>query len=366
MPTEQRGQVYATTGGYGLRWRDENNVRRRRAGFSSPSKARAWFRDTELPRMRGDTPTADKTVTFAAHVDRYLAAHAVGRDASTIKTLTHRLGYATATFGDVTLEELERRVPEIAAWAGTLPAGSRYGIVQALRQVLEAAVRWGHLRKNPAKLAGPNPQPKAEEIRPFTQTELDLLAVELAPKYGPAVVFASETGMRPSEWLALEQRDVDRRAGVVLVERTCAYGVTKSYGKTARSRRRVPLSSRALEALDAIPRRLDVRLVFPGHRGGVIDLKNFRRSQWKPALEAAGVPHRRIYDLRHSFATWALDAGLSIFELARYMGTSVEMIDRTYGHLAHGAEESARTRLDAAYARRLGQDRATAGNGEDG
>jgi integrase len=158
--------------------------------------------------------------------------------------------------------------------------------------------------------------------------------------------------MRPSEWLAVEWRDVDRKAGVVLVERSHAYGVTKSYGKTARSRRRVPLSARALEALDAVPRRLDVRLVFVGGRGDVVDLKHFRRGQWRPALEAAGVRPRRIYDLRHSFATWALDAGLSIFELARYMGTSVEMIDRTYGHLAQGAEDAARTKLDAAYDRR--------------
>ena len=120
-------------------------------------------------------------------------------------------------------------------------------------------------RRNTAKLAGPNPQPKAEEIHPFTQAEIDLVAVELGPKltgsgtrparsettrfeelerrvpeiaawvgtlpagsrYG-IVVSASETGMRPSEWLAVEWRDVDRKAGVVLVERSCAYGVTKS------------------------------------------------------------------------------------------------------------------------------------------
>jgi len=350
MPAEQTGSVYKTTGGFGLRWYDETGVRRRRAGFSSRSAARAWFRDVELRRMRGETPAADTTVTFQAHVDRYLAAHAVGRDPFTIRTLRHRLKYATVVFGDLPLDDLERRVPEIAAWVGTLPAGSRYGIVQALRQALEAAVRWGHMTRNPAKLAGANPQPKAEEIRPFTQAEIDLVAEELGPKYGPAVVFASETGMRPSEWLAVEWRDVDRKAGVVLVERTCAYGVTKAYGKTTRSRRRVPLTARALEALDSTPRRLDVRLVFPGHRGGVIDLKNFRRSQWKPALEAAGISHRRIYDMRHSFATWALAAGLSIFDLSRYMGTSVEMIDRVYGHLAHGAEETARAKLDAAYA----------------
>jgi len=42
--------------------------------------------------------------------------------------------------------------------------------------------------------------------------------------------------------------------------------------------------------------------------------------------------------MHHSFATWALDAGLSTFDLSRYMGRSVEMIDRTYGHLAQGAE----------------------------
>jgi integrase len=171
--------------------------------------------------------------------------------------------------------------------------------------------------------------------------------------------------MRPSEWLAIEWRDIDKDAGVVLVERSCAYGVTKAYGKTTRSRRRVPLSARAREALDATPRRLDLRLVFPGARGGVIDLANFRRTRWHPALESAGLRARRIYDLRHSFATWALDAGLSIFELARYMGTSVEMIDRTYGHLARGAEESASAKLDAAYARRLGQERATR-EAEDG
>jgi integrase len=226
-------------------------------------------------------PCRPRDLTLEDHVDRYLAAHATGREASTIKTLTHRLGYATDTFGDLTLEQLERRVPEIAAWAGTLPSGSRYGIVQAFRQALEAAVRWGHMTSNPAKLAGPNRQPRAEEIHPFTQAEIDLVAEELGPKYGAAVVFASETGMRPSEWLAIEWRDVDRKAGVVLVERTCAYGVTKSYGKTTRSRRRVPLSTRAPQALDAVPRRLDVRLVFPGVRRGVIDLRNFRRAQWR-------------------------------------------------------------------------------------
>jgi nucleotide-binding universal stress UspA family protein len=68
---------------------------------------------------------------------------------------------------------------------------------------------------------------------------------------------------------------------------------------------------------------------------------------WYPALEAARIKKRAPYQLRHTFATEALAAGISIFELARVMGTSVAMIDRTYGHLARDSEQAIRARLDA-------------------
>jgi hypothetical protein len=40
---------------------------------------------------------------------------------------------------------------------------------------------------------------------------------------------------------------------------------------------------------------------------------------------------RRIYDLRSTFASNALAADVTVFELARVMGTSVRMIERHYG-----------------------------------
>jgi integrase len=58
-----------------------------------------------------------------------------------------------------------------------------------------------------------------------------------------------------------------------------------------------------------------------------------------PALRAAGVPHRRIYDCRHTFAAFAIAAGVSLFYLARMMGTSVKQIDDTYGHLLPESED---------------------------
>jgi hypothetical protein len=50
---------------------------------------------------------------------------------------------------------------------------------------------------------------------------------------------------------------------------------------------------------------------------------------------------------RHTFATFALRAGISTFDLSRYMGASLTMIDRHYGHLARDGREHAITLLDA-------------------
>jgi hypothetical protein len=54
----------------------------------------------------------------------------------------------------------------------------------------------------------------------------------------------------------------------------------------------------------------------------------------------------RVYDLRHTFATFALRAGISTFDLSRYMGASLTMIDRHYGHLARDGREHAIRLLD--------------------
>lgn len=64
-------------------------------------------------------------------------------------------------------------------------------------------------------------------------------------------------------------------------------------------------------------------------------------------MKAAGLDHRTPYALRHTYASFAIAAGVSLFELARFMGTSVEQIDRTYGHLLPDALDRTRIALDS-------------------
>jgi len=200
---------------------------------------------------------------------------------------------------------------------------------------------------NPAKLGVDNPSPRRREQRPFESwAELDAVAANLAHRYRPMVIFAAATGLRPAEWLALERRDVDRDARVVYVHRSFTKGRLKCT-KTEASRRAVPLQAIALDAIDRQPPSPHSRLLFPAERGGYLDLHNFRNREWKPAQRAAGIePMRRVYDLRHTFATFALRAGISTFDLSRYMGASLTMIDRHYGHLARDGREHAIRLLD--------------------
>jgi integrase len=313
-----------------------------RGGFASEEDARAAL-ERALERLRREGGTG-RTVTLGEFVDEYLAQH----DASpvTLKKLRFLLTRAVQAFGDYRLDELDP--VEIAAWRMTVPPGYRFEATQALRQVLARAVVWRLLAVNPAKQGVDNPQRRRTEKRPFESWEqLDALAARLGARLGAMVVFAAATGMRPGEWVALEQRDIDRAGRVAYVNRTFSKG-RLTYPKTEASRRAVPLQARALAALDQLPPscRTD-ELLFPAERGGYLDLHNFRNRDWKPAQAAVGIePFRRIYDLRHTFATFALRAGISTFELSRYMGASLTMIDRHYGHLARDGREHAIRLLD--------------------
>ena len=353
MPATQRGQAYRLAPHrWGLRWYDTAGQRRRKSPFATKSAALAHYREHVEPEHRGEAAPRPE-LTLGEFVEVYLDRHAANVRPRTIITLRERLIHATRAFGDVPLRELERMAGDIGSWQARLPERSRHGIVQALRQTLGAAVRWGHMNANPALLAGRNRQPSPRTVRAFTRAELDAIAAELAPAYAPLPAFAAATGLRPEEWQALERRDVDRRAGFLTVRATVSDREIVEMAKTTGSRRQVPLTRRALDALDAIPPRLDTPLIFPAPHGGVLNLDNWRRRTWAPAVEAAGVAlPARIYDLRSTFASDALAAGVGIHTLARIMGTSVRMIERHYGTLLDGAMESIAGQLEALDAER--------------
>jgi integrase len=311
---------------YRHRLDSRGSARPQLGGFASRAEAEEALRKA-LARLRPGGCAA--TVTLADLVDEYLGMHQA--EPVTIAKLRWLLSKATASLGAVRLADLSPK--DIYGWRQTIPEGHRCEATQALRQVLNRAVEWEWLADNPAKRV-PNPPRRAKEKRPFESwEEIEAVAAQLGPVYAPMVVFAAATGLRPSELFGLEWRDVDRSAGVVYVRRAFANGRLEQT-KTRLSNRAVPLQAKALEALDQLPASENPTL-FANSRGGRIDFRSFGRRHWKPAQRRAGIePLRGLYDLRHTYATFALRAGVPVFAVSRFMGSSIAMIDYHYGHLA--------------------------------
>ena len=165
MPAIQRGQAYRLgPNKWGLRYYTAEGRRKRVSPFDSKSAALRHYRDVIEPELRGE-PARMPELTLAELVDLYLERHAATVRPRTIATLRERLAHATRAFGDVPLRDLERMRGEIASWQAKLPERSRYGLVQAFRQTLGAAVRWGYMGANPATLAGRNRQPAPRTVR---------------------------------------------------------------------------------------------------------------------------------------------------------------------------------------------------------
>ncbi len=120
-----------------------------------------------------------------------------------------------------------------------------------------------------------------------------------------------------------------------------------SYAAASPSPARRRRSRWARQVLAELPARIDTRLLFPAPERGSYGLDNFRHREFVPAVDAAGLPESTTpYSLRHSGISWALAAGIPPTDVARFGGTSVTMLERTYAHLLVGSLDSARGRMD--------------------
>jgi len=88
---------------------------------------------------------------------------------------------------------------------------------------------------------------------------------------------------------------------------------------------------RVLEIQQDLTAHFESAYVFVNVEGRPV-IQNVVREIWVRAMEKSGLPFRRMYDTRHTFASWALAAGESPEWVARILGhTNTSMVFRTYG-----------------------------------
>jgi integrase len=109
--------------------------------------------------------------------------------------------------------------------------------------------------------------------------------------------------------------------------------------KSRRSRRTIAVPIPVFDALEpVIAGRRPTELVILSARGNPVRSGTFHNNAWQPAaraLEAATGKKPRVHDLRHTWASWAIQNGVQLPVIQRQMGhESITTTIDTYGHLA--------------------------------
>jgi integrase len=137
------------------------------------------------------------------------------------------------------------------------------------------------------------------------------------------------TGARKRELLDARWEDIDWLHQLWRIPKTKA-------GKV----RYVPLSETALELLTRRQQSCANELIFTNPRTGQAFQTLY--SEWHQARLQAGLGDLRLHDLRHSFASFLINGGRSLYEVQQLLGHSNGAMTQRYAHLAHD------TLLDAA------------------
>lgn len=176
--------------------------------------------------------------------------------------------------------------------------------------------------------------PKIRKIRifPFSFEEWETVMKIMLPWYRPYFDFAIQTGLRPSEQVALKWKAIDDE--YVHIELSRVRNREKSDLKTEESRRSIkirPGIKKCLKQQRALNQYLDSPYVFVNTKGRPI-LQDKLREVWARVLKKTDIRYRRMYETRHTFASWALAAGETPEWVARTLGhVDTSMVYRTYG-----------------------------------
>jgi len=155
------------------------------------------------------------------------------------------------------------------------------------------------------------------------QTEALLRAVRGSPNpvLASIIAFLLFTGARKREALDARWQDIDWAQAMWRIPRT------KS-GKV----RHVPLSLGALQLLRSLQARADTPWLFANPKTGRPFVSIF--CSWHTTRSAAGLPALRIHDLRHSFASFLVNAGRSLYEVQELLGHADIRTTSRYAHLS--------------------------------
>ena len=332
-------------------------------------RGKKWLAEQALLRDKGIVIDAGK-LTLAQYVEHWLASlrHA-GLEPSTIRSYADNLcKHVVPILGHRPLAKLGAM--EIQQLYGKLLDGSLTGkalapktvnmVHCALHRALKDAVNWDLIARNPTERAKA-PRPTKQKIKVWTGAETSrFLALADQDDYAALWRLALHTGMRRGELLGLKWDYVDLDRGIIKVQENRKRGDKGAFYdgkmKTPSSRRSFPLSDEVIGVLRRHrTQQLEQRLAAgPAYAtqadGGYVFAQpdgkplhpNTVRQQYKRLIAAAGVPDKRVHDMRHAHGTLSIENGEPITQVSERLGHSSIAIPHWYSDVTMAAARGGR------------------------
>jgi integrase len=278
----------------------------------------------------------------------------VRRDERTTKTNQHRIDKYVLPYlpegGDIPIIDLTRGMlydVQVCLMEAGYAKGTIDGALSSTSAVLGYAMDEQRIEVNVAYRMRINPDDpllnpirEPHERRYIPPDEFAAFYKHVKPQHRGVCLAPVATGCRTQELLALERADHDAAQQLVFVhQRAKVFGGAADEDdaalrpglKTTKGVRRKTKEERGRWTLfpailfTVAPARLHRRLIYPSPTGRVWGQRNFYRDVWEPAAEKAGT-NFTVYDLRHTFISHLVAAGVPAVEVAAYAGHSTRQL----------------------------------------
>lgn len=281
---------------------------------------------------------AKQRFTFSELTEKY-SAWAEGRHKSWSGSRHYMIGQLDKYFGQYDLNQIDVQMIEqfqTDQIKRGLNAGGVNRLVSSLKAMFTKALDWKMtdeaviitVRRVKA-LKG-----EVKRLRYLSVQECQELFNSCDAYLKPIVQFALNSGCRRGEILNLKWDNVDLKHGFIsLIE-------TKNG-----ERRETPINDTLRSVLQGITRRLDVPYVFfDSETGGPASIRFEKR--FKTAVKKAGIKDFHFHDLRHTFASHLVMAGVDITTVSKLLGHKSLTMTLRYSHLAPAHLQAGIKKLD--------------------
>lgn len=233
-------------------------------------------------------------------------------------------------FGHLKLDQIEKR--KVSVWhASLLDEGLSHASAdhhpKLLRRMLSMAIEYGLIEKNSMeKFTLFNISNQVENYLSDEQLckLMDVLRTDANRTVCNIAILLLGTGCRLNEILTAKKSDID------VENRVLKIAAINAKGKRVRS---VPLNDASLDII--LKQMEDTKgydYLFINHQTG----KPYTTIMkvWERLRNKAGLPHLRIHDLRHSFASFLVNSGRTLYEVQQILGHSQSIVTERYAHLS--------------------------------